>query len=323
MSTGGDVDAAGAAKLLNDARRVTVLCHVTPDADALGSALALGIALRRCGTPVQVAFADPAEVPASMLGLPGLELRVPPAAVADEVDLLVTVDCGTAGRLGTLADRLAGAEHVLVIDHHATNTRFGDHHLLDAAAASTTVLVTDVLDAWGVDVDADLAHLLYAGLATDTGSFRWVGADGHVLAARLLDTGVDGVAVTRPLLDTHPFGWLTLLSHVLGAARLEPGAAGGRGLVHAVVPLAQSAGLRAEETESVIDLVRTVAEAEVAAVLKETAPGCWSGSLRAKDAVDVSAVAARLGGGGHRLAAGFTATGSAEQVLAELRHALG
>lgn len=322
MSTPRDVDAAGAAKLLTAASAVTVLCHVQPDADALGSALALGAALRRAGTPVQVAFASPADVPESMGSLPGLDLRVPAGDVRREVDLLVTVDCGSAGRLGALADRLAGAGDVLVVDHHASNTRFGTHHLVDATAESTTVLVTDVLDAWGVDLDADLAHCLYAGLATDTGSFRFSGARGLELAARLVGLGVDPAAVTRPLLDTHPFGWLRMLSTVLGDAQLDRTAAGGRGLVWAVVPLAVSAGLRAEESESVVDLVRTTAEAEVAAVAKETAPGTWSVSLRAREA-DVGAVAGRLGGGGHRLAAGYTAAGTADEVVRALRDTVG
>lgn len=322
MSTPRDVDAAGAAKLLSGASTVTVLCHVYPDADALGSALALGAALDRAATPVQVAFAHPGDVPDSLRILPGLERRVPAAAVRREVGLLVTVDCGSAGRLGALADRLTGASDVLVVDHHASNTRYGTHHLVDPTAESTTVLVTDVLDAWGIDLDVATATCLYAGLVTDTGSFRWSGARGHALAARLVEVGVDPAAVTRPLLDCHPFGWLQMLSRVLGDARLDRDAAGGRGLVWAVVPREVSAGLRVEEAESVVDLVRSTSEAEVAAVAKECAPGSWAVSLRAQEA-DVGAVAARLGGGGHRLAAGYTATGTADAVVRALRDTLG
>lgn len=318
-----DTDVRGAARLLAGAGSVTVLCHVNPDADALGSALAVGRALARRGTAVQVAFASPADTPESLRTLPGSELRVRAEDVADEVDLLVTVDCGSAGRLGALASKMAGAGEVLVIDHHRSNTRFGTVHLVDPQAESTTVLVCALLDELGVDIDVNLAHCLYAGLVTDTVSFRWARPQTHELAARLLATGLDPVAVSRPLLDTHPFGWLTMLSTVLATAGLDPDAAGGRGLAHAVITCRDAAGLRAEETESVVDLVRTTAEAEVAAVLKETAPGEWAVSLRAKEAVDVSVVAGLLGGGGHRLAAGFTARGSAQDVLAALRTALG
>lgn len=318
-----DLQVPEAVEVLDGATSVTILCHVQPDADTVGSGLALGIALDRKGIPVQVAFASPNELPVSMDALPGTDLLVPADRVADEVDLLVAVDCGSAGRLGTLASRLDGARRSLVIDHHRSNTRFGTFNLIDDSAESTTAVLTEVFDVWQVPIDTDLAHCLFAGLVTDTGSFRWGQAGSHTLAERLLATGIDGAAITRRLLDTHPFGWLPMLASVLASAELVPGALGGRGLVHAVIRCTDSAGLGAEEIESVIDIVRTTAEAEVAAVFKEMAPQAWSVSLRSKDAVDVAAVAERLGGGGHRFAAGYTTAGPSSDVVTELREALG
>lgn len=318
-----DIDHRAAVDLLDAARTVTVLCHVQPDADTLGSGLALGLALERRGASVQVAFASPDIVPASMRELPGIRLLVPPGEVRESVDLAVAVDCSTDGRLGGLRSRFHGADTSLAIDHHRSNTRFGVHNLVDAAAESTATVLADLFDVWGVDIDAELAHCLYAGLVTDTGSFRWGRPGAHLLAERLLSTGIDGVGITRRLLDTHPFGWLPMLSAVLGSATLVSDAAGGRGLVHAMVRRADSAHLGAEEIESVIDIVRTTAEAEVAAVFKEVGPDTWTVSLRAKSSVDVAAVAMSLGGGGHRFAAGYTARGDAEAVVAGLRSALG
>jgi phosphoesterase RecJ-like protein len=323
MSMPRDVDAHEAAAMLEAASSVTVLCHVNPDADALGSALGIAISLHRAGTPVQVAFATPAEPTESLTSLPGCELLVAPEDVADEVDLLVAVDCGSMGRLGVLRDRAEGAGQTLVIDHHASNTHFGDANFVDTAAESTTVLVSDVLDAWGVPIDETLAHCLYAGLVTDTSSFRRARPHTHELAARFIAAGIDPVAVSRPLMNTHPFGWLGMLSRVLGAAVLDRSAAGGQGLAYAVVRSADAVGLRAEETESVVDLVATASEAEVAAVVKQSGPQCWTVSLRAKSTVDVAVVASKLGGGGHRLAAGYPAAGTVEEVIAALRRALG
>lgn len=314
-------DRAAAARLLAAARDVTVLAHVDPDADALGSALALGLALHRRGARVRVSFARPAEVPASLVDLDVAGLVVPAGEVPAEPELLVAVDTASRDRLGSLADRVERAGAVLVVDHHATGDRFGTHRFVDDRAEATAVLVLDLLDELGVELDEPLARCLYAGLVTDTSCFRRASPATHARAARLLAAGVDPTAVTRALLDTHPFGWLGMLGAVLGRARLEPGAVGGRGLVHATVGLADSAGLRAEEVESVVDLVRTTAEAEVAAVLKEVAPDRWTVSLRAHE-VDVSAAAARLGGGGHRQAAGLSMGGSADEVLAALRGAL-
>ena len=147
----------------------------------------------------------------------------------------------------------------------------------------------------------------------------------------MLAAGIDGAGITRTLMDTHPFGWLTMLSRVLGSARLEPGAAGGAGLVYAFVHSDDSEGLRSEEVESVIDVVRTTAEADIAAVFKQgrTDPERWTVSLRSRDsgvgagdAVDVAKVATRLGGGGHRYAAGYTTAGAPEALVTILLDAL-
>ena len=315
-------DVRVAADLLRDARDVTLVAHVNPDADALGSALALGLVLHRRGARVRVTFAEPAEVPESLQGLDVAGLLVGPAEVPAAPELLVALDTAGPGRLGALADRLETADAVLVIDHHATNDHFGTHNLVDDRAEATVVLVLRLLDELGAELDEPVARCMYAGLVTDTSCFRRADGGTHAVAARLLAAGVDPDATTRELLDTHPFGWLGMLGTVLGRARLEPNAAGGLGLVHATIRLADSAGLRSEESESVIDLVRTTVEAEVAAVLKEVAPGDWSVSLRAKQHVDVAAAAQTLGGGGHRLAAGFSASGTPEDVLAALRGAL-
>ncbi|MGV0635671.1 bifunctional oligoribonuclease/PAP phosphatase NrnA [Mycolicibacillus trivialis] len=317
-----DVDAAGAAELVSAAARVAVVCHVHPDADTIGAGLALATVLERDGKDVQVSFAAPERLPQSLASLPGGHLLVAPAALRREVDLAVTVDSPSVDRLGDLGDLADPVREVLVIDHHASNQLFGTANFVDAAADSTTMLVADLLDAWGRPIDADVAHCLYAGLATDTGSFRWASARAHRLAARLLETGVDNAAISRVLMDTHPYAWLPMLSRVLASAVLEPDAAGGRGLVYAVVDHRECAAARAEEIESIVDIVRTTAQAEVAAVFKEVEPQRWSVSMRAKSAVDLSVVAAGFGGGGHKLAAGYTAIGSTGEVTAALCAAL-
>lgn len=311
-----------AARLVGSAGDVTLVAHVHPDADALGSALALGLALRRRGATVRVSFGEPAQTPESLRGLDVADLIVPPDQVPAQPELLVALDTASRDRLGCLSDRVDTARAVLVIDHHVTNDRFGTHHLVDPGAEATAVLVLELLDALKAPLDEPTARCLYAGLLTDTSCFRRADPGTHALALRLLAAGVDPDATARQLLDTHPFGWLAMVAVVLSRAQLEPASARGLGLVHTTVWLADLAGLRGEEGESVIDLVRTTSEAEVAAVLKETGPQQWSVSLRAKQRLDVSAAAAELGGGGHRLAAGFSAHGSAEDVLDALRIAL-
>lgn len=319
-------DLADAAALLRAAQDVTLLAHINPDADALGSALALGMVLRRRGATVRVSFATPAAIPETLRFLDPDGLVVPAADVPEVPELIVALDTGALSRLGRLQNRVhatrAAGGSVLVIDHHSSDNRFGTHHVVDARAEATAVLVLRVIDELGIELDKQVATCLYAGLMMDTSQFRRATPDTLRLAARLLDEGVDAEVLSRRLVDSHPFAWFRMLSAVLARARLEPDAAGGRGWVHTLIYLSDMDGVRLEEVESVVDILRTAVEAEVALVLKESGPRRWSGSLRAVGTVDVSAAAAHLGGGGHRLAAGFTATGNPDEILAALRAAL-
>lgn len=321
LTAASRVDAAGAAALLSAARSVVILCHVQPDADTIGAALALGLVLVRNGVEVQVSFSAADTLPESLHDLPGRELLATPAGLRSGFDLVVTVDTPSVNRLGELGQLIDGAS-VLVIDHHNSNNLYGTANFVDPQCDSTTMLVAELLDAWGQEIDLGVARNLYAGLSIDTGSFRWASAAALRLAARLVDIGVDNAAMSRTLHDTHPFDWLPLLSRVLSTAVLLPQAVGGGGLVYVIVGHTDWASHRSEEVECIVDIVRTTHEAEVAAVFKEVGPQQWSVSLRAKT-IDLTRVATAFGGGGHTLAAGYSAAGPAEAVVAELVAALG
>jgi bifunctional oligoribonuclease and PAP phosphatase NrnA len=326
MSPSPQHDLQAAADLLREASDVTLLAHVRPDADALGSALALGRALSLRGATVRVSFATPDQIPESLRGLDSDGLAVPASDVPASGPLLICLDTPSPSRLGSLSERVettkAAGGSVLVIDHHASNLHYGTHHFIDDTAEATAVLVLKVLDELGVPLDEPIARGLYAGLVTDTSGFRRARPSTHAMAARLLEAGVDPDRLAREVVDDHPFAWLPMLSKVLGTARLEPEAAQGFGLAHAVVTADVAATVRLEEVEAVVDVVRSTREAEVAVVLKEQASGEWTVSLRAIGKIDVSAAARSLGGGGHRLAAGCTVRGTAEEGLALVRRAL-
>jgi phosphoesterase RecJ-like protein len=305
-----------------DARATVVLAgHVQPDADALGSTLALAEGLRRRGARVLATFPDPFTLPASLGWLPGAEGLVPSATVPGSPDVFVSLDAASPGRLGELAALLDGARCSVVVDHHASNPGFGGVRLIDGAAPATVALVAGLLDELGVPLDRHLATCLYAGLAADTGSFRFGNTrpETHELAARLLATGIDHAAISLRLFDTAPFGWLGLLSVVTGRAALEPDV--GAGLVWTWSSTAEAAehGLPAEQLEALVDVVRAIEEADVACVLKGQDDGTWSVSLRSRGRTDVARVALALGGGGHTLAAGFTSRVDREATIAALR----
>ena len=303
--------------------RATVVLagHVQPDADALGSTLALAEALRRQGARVLATFPGPFTLPASLGWLPGAEGLVPSSAVPRSPDVFVSLDAASPARLGELAPLLDDARTSVVVDHHASNPGFGGVRLVDPHAPATVVLVADLLDCLGVTVDAPLATCLYAGLAADTGSFRFGNTRPHTheLAARLLATGIDHAAISQRLFDTAPFGWLGLLSAVTGRAVLEPEV--GAGLVWTWASTAEAAehGLPGEQLEALVDVVRATAEADVACVLKGQDDGSWSVSLRSRGGTDLARVALTLGGGGHRLAAGYTSWLDREGTIAALR----
>ena len=329
MTRPTDDDWAVAVALLAAAPRVVLLCHVVPDGDALGALLALGRGLRDRGVDVVASWGsgpgEPFGVPAPYGFLDPDGLLVPPAQVPAAPQVLVTLDCASRDRLGVLADRVDAAQQVLVVDHHPTNPRFGTVNLCDDDAAATVVLVAELLDRLGVPLTAELAAPLYTGLVTDTGSFRYRATtpEVHGLAARLLATGLRHDLIASALWDTSSLAYVRLLGEVCARVQLDPGAAGGLGVVWTCVLTddLDRADLAVGDVEGVIDVVRTAGEAEVAVVLKQDGD-VFKVSTRSRGAVDVGAVCASLGGGGHRFAAGFTSARDADGTLRALLDAL-
>lgn len=305
---------------------VLLLAHVSPDADALGSALAVGLALRSLGRPVQVSFGDePFRVPRTLRGLPGLELLRAPAQVRTPT-VAASFDVSAQSRLGVLSAVYDAARSRIAVDHHASYTGFARTAVVDVTAPATAVLALELIDRLGATLTADMAANLYAGLLTDTGSFTYAAttAQTHAVAARLLETGIEHDLIARRLFDDESFPALRLLGTAVARATLEPSAAGGLGLVHSYVARSERAEdeLPLDCLDRIIDVLRCSSEAEVAALLKQDDADCWRVSLRSKGSVDVSAAAIRLGGGGHRYAAGFTGGPDRQQVLTALRDAL-
>ncbi|MFC4067951.1 DHH family phosphoesterase [Actinoplanes subglobosus] len=306
---------------------IQLICHVNPDGDALGSMLGFGLGLRRLGfTRVRATFPGDFEVPTPYQRLPGVDLLVPEPDAFAGPRLVLVFDVASESRLGALAGRLAAAPASVVLDHHASNTGFGGVRLVDPHAAATSVVAEGLLSRLGVPLDAEIAECLYVALATDTGSFKFdmTTVSVHELAARLIATGLRPGEISRRTFDSKPFGAMKLTGEVIGRAVLEPAAAGGRGMVWTYATLAdlERHGQPPYVLDTLIDPVRSVAEADVSVVVKQTAAGEWSVSLRSKGAVDVSGVAVSQGGGGHRLAAGFTGYGEPADVVDTVRRLL-
>lgn len=348
---------AQVTELLRGSSRVLVVGHVAPDADALGSALALAGGLRQLGVDSAVSF-DPSQAPLAenLTWLPGAEGILTPEqaaawlagelVVAEDVagelaeasdvpdgrpTTVVVCDCSAANRMGSLAELLDVADATVAIDHHRTHEEFAQLTLLDVNAPATGVLVAEVLDQLGVALDAPIASALYAAVSSDTGSFRFAGttAQTHALAGRLLDAGANPAEIGRRLYDERPLAAVRLLGHVLDALEVYPDAANGAGAIVGVVGREQllESGLGLEQTEPFIDAIRVVREADVALLFKQDAPteegdAVWRISARSRGGVDVGEAFLSLGGGGHRFAAGATLEGTLDQALAQVMPAL-
>ncbi|MCW2901941.1 MAG: phosphoesterase RecJ domain protein [Streptosporangiaceae bacterium] len=316
VAGGGSVARAGdlawdrAVALLRAADEVCLACHVFPDGDALGSMLAFGQAMRLLGKRCVASFGDPFTVPAILRFLPGQRLLADPVRFPAEPEVMVAFDAAGLDRLGALAPHAEKARELIVIDHHASNSPYGTVRLVSPGAAATAVLTETLIRLLGAELTEDIALCLYAGLASDTGSFKYASTtpEVHDLAGRLLRAGVRPDVVGRELWDRAPFGYLQVLAGALGRARLEPDAVGGLGLVWTTVSRADRAAteLSYDLLEGVIDIVRRTDEAEVAVVCKQTDDAGWYVSVRSKGRADVGAACTGLGGGGHRLAAAFT-----------------
>ncbi len=308
MSTDRDVDAV--ASRLRSEERFVVTSHDNPDGDAIGSLLALHLALEELGKDSVMVMGGPTPFPEEF-GFLALEanglVREPPADVEERV--LVAVDCAQASRIveTSLVERAAT---VVNIDHHHDNSRFGAVNLVVEEASSTAEVLADVFAALPLAPTPAIAEALYVGLVTDTGRFQYSNTSPKALrlAAALVEAGANASRVFVEVYESTPFPKLKLLARAL--ERATP-LVDGRVVVSELVrDDFEDAGAAEPYSEGIIDHLRAVDGAELVALVRELPNGAATarkGSLRSRpDGVDVSAIARTFGGGGHKRAAGFS-----------------
>src|SRR5262245_9254018 len=286
----------------------------------------LGLAhhLRERGTSVTCAYPNqPQRLPRWADILPGLDLLVPPERFPSAPGVMVTCDCASFDRLGILGPAATAAGELIWIDHHRSNDGVGTIRLVDPDASSTCEVVTRLIDRIGGELTEASALCLYAGLVTDTGRFQYEAVTPETLrvAARLREHAFDHARLSQVLYEDHRAAYLRLLGTALGRLQEIPEA----DLVWTYLLQADlsEAGLGVGETDDLIDVVRPARGADVAAVLKRRRDGRFKVGVRSRGAHDRAVAAAAFGGGGHRLAAGFTSqhgpAGTIERLVAALR----
>src|SRR5215210_2872031 len=308
---------------IRSADRFLVTTHENPDGDALGSLLASHLLLGLLGKESVMFLTGPAPLPGEYRFLPleGL-LRELPADAGERT--LLAVDCANESRLGADAAVLHSSPYTINVDHHHDNSRFGNVNLVDAAASSTAEVLRDVMRELGVELTPELAEPLYVALVTDTGRFQYSNTTPKALrlAAELVEAGADVRKVFQKVYETVQFAKLKLLARALERAQVYAGG----GLVVSYLLRNDFAEVGAAEpySEGIIDYLRAVEGADMAALIRE--PPRSDGparrvSLRAStDELDVSAIARKSGGGGHRQAAGFSSDDSVEEITKFIEH---
>jgi phosphoesterase RecJ-like protein len=284
---------------IRQGRRFYVTSHQRPDGDAIGSAVAMALALRSLGKEATVVFDD--VPPLFLRPFPCVdEMRVT-TAVTDSVDAALVMECSTLTRTG-----VSGLDRspVINIDHHPGNEQYGAINWIDESAAACGELVFTLIDALGVPLTADIATHLYLAILTDTGSFRFshLTPRTYELAARAVAAGANPEWIARTHYDSNSLARVRIFGAVLNGMTIH---AGGRvALLTITQSLARELGGTYDDTEGLINFPLTVKEIEAVAFFKEMGPGDWRVSLRSKGAVDTGRIAKEFGGGGHRNASG-------------------
>ena len=316
--TGTTADLQAVADAIRAHDRFLVTTHENPDGDALGSLLATHLALGRSSGRTASCSSPGRRRSRPSTGFSPLDelQRELPADAAERV--LLAVDCANETRLGPDPAVLHQAPFTIDVDHHHDNTRFGDVNLVVADASSTGEVLRDVFRELDVEVTPDLAEPLYVALVTDTGRFQYTNTTPKALrlAAELVEAGADVHKVFQDVYESVQFAKLKLLARALERAQVYEGG----GLVVSYLLRGDFAEVGAAEpySEGVIDYLRAVEGADMAALIREPPRGGSPArrvSLRAShDELDVSAIARKAGGGGHRQAAGFSSDDSIEEI---------
>ncbi len=312
-----DADWQQAATAIRESRGVLLITHRNPDGDGIGAQLALYDALADADIPVSMHNRD--GVPRLYHFLAGAD-RVSagkPVPHLDDIDLIVSLDAGARSRLG-MDDGFFAGRRLINIDHHASNTRFGDINLVDAGACATGVLAHALIRHMHLSLSSRAAMAIYVTLLTDTHSFRLSTVTPEVLrlAAEMIEVGADPGLAARSIYEAQRYEGMDLLRRCLQTLALRN--EGRSAWLCVDQGMYTATGGDVEDTEGLIDYGRAIAGVDVSVFLRPEGNGAWKVSFRGK-ATDVGALAASLGGGGHRYAAGCTLHGERDAVLLRLQ----
>ncbi len=304
--------------LVSDAQTIAISGHTSPDGDALGSVLGLGMALRAHYPlkSIDLLLGDDEPVPRIYRFLAGAETMVPASSYTKDPDLFIVVDAPVVCRIANSAAVLERSAHVAAFDHHPANEEFAEVSVRKPSAAACAVLIQEFLAFAGISLTGPVSTALLCGIVTDTGRFQYQNADpaAFVTAAELVGHGADPALISLEIYQSQRLEYLKLESLVM--ARIGTIGNGRVAYSYASASDLARCGVGPDECDGLVDVVRSVMGVEVCLFLRELGcNGCVRGNLRSKGIYDISTVASAFGGGGHRAASGFTYEGTIEDTL--------
>ncbi|MBQ8654102.1 MAG: bifunctional oligoribonuclease/PAP phosphatase NrnA [Clostridia bacterium] len=312
------------AALIRESQRIALCCHVNPDGDTLGSALALRLGLISLGKDAEVFCQD--KTPDILRSLAGIETVRVPEEAQGRFDLLISIDVSDEKRMGRCISLMDMADRTAQIDHHGTNPCFMQVNSVDPASPATAVLIREQLSALGVALDSRIAACLYAGLSTDTGNFAFASttAETFRVMAELMEAGLQLGEMNRQLFRQRAKAQVQLLNRALSTLEFHRG--GQVTLMTLTRKDFEECGALPEHADMVVNYGLDIEGVKASAMLRENGDGKVKVSFRAVEPARVDRAAASFGGGGHAQASGATMDGplitAKEQVLAALIRAL-
>ncbi|MDH5203572.1 MAG: bifunctional oligoribonuclease/PAP phosphatase NrnA [Nitrospirota bacterium] len=306
---------------LKEGDRFFIATHINPEADALGSALALSMALESLGKETFVYDRD--NVPEFYRFLPGYEkFKNSTNGLQPSHFNLILLDCNSLKRAGIEGIRF---DYSAVIDHHATEKStthgsFGDIRWIEPEAAATGLMVFYLIKDLGVPITREIAINLYAAISIDTGTFRYKNTTSEVLrvGAELIETGVSPAYIAHSLYETWSKERFDLLIMALNTLEIRDDVA----IIYASKEMYKKTGANPADTENFPNFPRMMKDIKVSAFFKEIGKNDWKASLRSKGNINVAEIAALFGGGGHENAAGFEIKTDLESAKKSLLKAL-
>lgn len=304
-------------KIINNSSEIIVCGHKNPEVDCIASTVAMGIALERLGKNVHIINED--ELPLSTMFLPLSEKFLKEVPTKAKPDLAVIVDCGELARVGNLVKFIKDKNLPIInIDHHVTNTLFGDVNIVDNKASSTGEVIYDIFEKYPIKIDKNIALAIYSALIGDTGSFHYSNTTPKALrcAAKMLEYGISPWFVAENLYENQTRGRIELIKFVLETLYISEDS--GYASVEISKDMLDKTKTKLADVDGLINYPRSIKGVEVAVQFREIDKTKFKVSFRSKGKVDVAKIAQAFGGGGHKNAAGCELEGNLENVKKEI-----